>query len=42
MKCAREDLNLHPLSGTRPSTVRVCLFRHSRVVASRTLARPGA
>jgi hypothetical protein len=40
--CAREDLNLHPLSGTRPSTVRVCLFRHSRVVASRTPARRGA
>jgi hypothetical protein len=39
-RCAREDLNLHPLSGTRPSTVRVCLFRHSRVAASE-VARGG-
>ena len=33
-KCAREDLNLHPLARTRPSTVRVCLFRHSRASVS--------
>jgi hypothetical protein len=39
--CAREDLNLHPLSRTRPSTVRVCLFRHSRVTA-RHRCRAGA
>ena len=29
--CAREDLNLHGVSPTRPSTVRVCHFRHSRM-----------
>ncbi len=29
--CAREDLNLHLRKETRPSTVRVCQFRHSRV-----------
>jgi hypothetical protein len=37
--CAREDLNLHPVSGTRPSTVRVCLFRHSRVTRATGAAR---
>lgn len=31
-QCAREDLNLHSRKGTRPSSVRVYQFRHSRVV----------
>jgi hypothetical protein len=26
---AKGDLNPHPLAGTWPSTMRVCLFRHS-------------
>ena len=29
--CRRGDLNPHALAGTRPSTWRVCLFRHSDV-----------
>ena len=28
-KCRRQDLNLHCLATTRPSTWRVCQFRHS-------------
>ncbi len=31
--CAGEDLNLHALAGTRPSTLRVYQFRHQRVLA---------
>ena len=27
--CRRQDLNLHDLAITRPSTWRVCQFRHS-------------
>jgi hypothetical protein len=30
-KCAGEDLNLHDLAATRPSTLRVYQFRHQRV-----------
>ena len=30
-KCAGEDLNLHTLAGTRPSTLRVYQFRHPRL-----------
>lgn len=46
-RCARGDLNPHDLTVTRPSTVRVCQFRHSRVgprviapAAVRSLAVP--
>src|SRR5690606_9733485 len=30
-KCGREDLTLPPIARTRPSTWRVCQFRHERV-----------
>jgi hypothetical protein len=29
LQWAKRDLNPHPLAGTWPSTMRVCLFRHS-------------
>ncbi len=29
-KCGKQDLNLHGITTTRPSTWRVCQFRHSR------------
>ena len=29
LQWAKGDLNPHPLAGTWPSTMRVCLFRHS-------------
>ena len=29
-ECGKQDLNLHDLAATRPSTWRVCQFRHSR------------
>ena len=29
--CGREDLNLHTLSGTCTSSMRVCQFRHDRL-----------
>jgi hypothetical protein len=32
--CRRGDLNPHALAGTRPSTWRVCLFRHSDVATA--------
>src|SRR6187549_730537 len=28
--CGKQDLNLHGIATTRPSTWRVCQFRHSR------------
>ena len=30
-KCGRLDLNQHAIAGTRPSTWRVCQFRHDRI-----------
>ena len=30
MQCGKQDLNLHGITTTRPSTWRVCQFRHSR------------
>ncbi len=30
IECGKQDLNLHDLAATRPSTWRVCQFRHSR------------
>src|SRR5713101_2759680 len=32
-QCRRQDLNLHCLAATRPSTWRVCQFRHSGAAA---------
>ena len=32
-ECGKQDLNLHGITTTRPSTWRVCQFRHSRGVA---------
>ena len=29
-QCGKQDLNLHGIAATRPSTWRVCQFRHSR------------
>ena len=33
MYCGKQDLNLHGITTTRPSTWRVCQFRHSRGVS---------
>ena len=33
--CGREDLNLHTLSGTCTSSMRVCQFRHDRKINMR-------
>ena len=41
--CGREDLNLHGVSPTAPSTLRVYQFRHSRIAFDRRpFARPSS
>jgi hypothetical protein len=39
---AKGDLNPHPLAGTWPSTMRVCLFRHSPMLQMQALVSPAA
>jgi hypothetical protein len=36
LQWAKGDLNPHPLAGTWPSTMRVCLFRHSPLLTPST------
>jgi hypothetical protein len=37
LQWAKGDLNPHPLTGTWPSTMRVCLFRHSPLLTPSTM-----
>src|SRR5829696_6613910 len=40
LQWAKGDLNPHPLAGTWPSTMRVCLFRHSPLFTPSTSEKP--
>ena len=40
LQWAKGDLNPHPLAGTWPSTMRVCLFRHSPLLTPSTSEQP--
>ena len=40
MRCGREDLNLHVLADTWPSTMPVCQFQHARALRRTGYQRP--